>query len=106
MMANDNIKFKWEKENSYDPKDIEEPNAMDIEYCTNSNFLELGIFNQKGEKGMKRDHQMKLAEITTIQAGWLEKCQDGPPDLGDINPVVPNINHLAGQWKAALQAKH
>ena len=105
-IADDNIRFHWEDNNNYDPGDFEEPIMTSPENNRDIRALQPTMLKQKGDKGTNRDYQMKLAEGTMRHVGWLDNCQNGSPDIGNISPTKPDINQPAAQWKAALQTKH
>jgi len=48
---------------------------------------------------------MQTAENVVRMAGWLDKCVDGTPDVGNLESIEPEVNQPPKSWKAAVQAK-
>ena len=63
-MGDDNIRFKWEGDDEYEPGDVEEPITVSVEGHMDMKAVELVMLKQKGDKSINRDHQMRLAEST------------------------------------------
>ena len=81
--------------------DITEEGAdFDVEQCYD-NITE-DTFNIPGVKGRNRYHVMECTEQTMRNCGWLDTCQDGLPDVGSLEPIVPSINQSKNQWKMAI----
>ena len=58
-----------------------------------------------GRKTMRKREEMIAAEWTMRLAGWLDKCVDGIPDVGSLDPVKPDCVQPARSWRAAVAAK-
>ena len=48
---------------------------------------------------------MLHVEQTMQDAGWFDKCPNGPADVGDLTPVVPTQLQSGKDWTAIIQYK-
>lgn len=62
----------------------------------------LGVLGRQGK--FLRDG-MAAAERTMIMAGWLDGCVDGLPDVGEVQPIQPEADQSAKQWRVAVLAR-
>ena len=58
-----------------------------------------------GRHAKIRSNEILVAEHTMRLAGWLDKCIDGPPDMGSLIPVKPECNQPSKAWRAAVSEK-
>src|SRR6267154_3396820 len=61
------------------------------------------IFSRR--KTMRKRQEIITAEWTMRLAGWLDKCVDGIPDVGSLDPVKPDCVQPTRSWRAAVAAK-
>jgi hypothetical protein len=64
-----------------------------------------GTFSELGANARNRRDAMLSAERIMKTSGWLDKCEDGLPDVGSLDPVKPSVNQPAKLWRAAVLAK-
>jgi len=63
------------------------------------------VFGSLGVKARNRRDAMLSAERIMKTAGWLDKCKDGLPDVGCLDPLKPSVNQPGKSWRAAVLAK-
>ncbi|KIM77535.1 hypothetical protein PILCRDRAFT_76676 [Piloderma croceum F 1598] len=62
-------------------------------------------YEQPSHQCRVRNEKMQTAENVVRMAGWLDKCVDGTPDVGNLESVEPEVDQPPKSWKAAVQAK-
>ena len=63
------------------------------------------VLNILGKRGRTRRNEMLMAERTLRLAGWLDECEGGPPDVGDLAPMEPEHNQTSKAWRAAVLSR-
>jgi hypothetical protein len=58
-----------------------------------------------GPKSEKRNRDMLHVEQIMQDTGWFEKSPNGPADVGDLTPVVPDVPQSGKYWTAVVQIK-
>src|SRR5882762_5085314 len=58
-----------------------------------------------GPKTEKRNRDMLHVEQIMQDAGWFDKSPNGPADVGDLTPVVPDDFQSGKDWTAVVQRK-
>jgi hypothetical protein len=106
----DNIHYQWATSEMLNDLDDEyHDNAInngdDFNMDTHNDAYEENIFSIPGKKQLDKLNAMAAVERTMIASGWLDKCQDGLPNIGSLNPVQPSINQSGNLWRAAVLAR-
>ena len=58
-----------------------------------------------GPKTAKKNRDMLHVEQIMQDAGWFDKSPNGPADVGDLTPVVPDELQSGKDWTAVVQHK-
>ena len=58
-----------------------------------------------GPKAAKQNRDMLHVEQIMQDAGWFDKSPNGPADVGDLTPVVPDELQSGKDWTAVVQHK-
>jgi hypothetical protein len=103
------ISYQWATANVLDDLDDlhdSELALMGADFDLGEEYaVEEDAINALGKKGMSRRNEMLATERTMTMAGWLDKCEDGLPDVGSLTPMKPECDQSSKVWRAAVLAK-
>jgi hypothetical protein len=80
-------------------------NGADFETQDNSINDDEEHSNVLGLKGQRQKDAVVTAKRIMKLSGWLNKCDDGLPNIDSFTPVEPSINQMGKMWRAAVLAK-
>ena len=58
-----------------------------------------------GKTALNRAKYREEVDSIVRNAGWLDDSQDGLPDMGNLNPINPNIVQSGKEWEKTIQEK-
>jgi hypothetical protein len=109
MGMKDNIQYQWLAPDviadfdEYHNDDVN--NGDDFNVDTHYSVEEGSNLSIPGKKYLDKLNAMTAVEKTMRYAGWLDKCNDGLPDVGSLHPIHPLIVQSGKQWNIAVQEK-
>ena len=92
----------WDIYDNLDSDLVDDNSFESDDFTFDINFVNEDAIGPKTEK---RNRDMLHVEQIMRNAGWFDKSTNGPADVGDLTPVVPDQLQSGKDWRAVVQQK-
>jgi hypothetical protein len=93
----------WDIYDNFEPHDINHTVLDGDNFGCDENIIDdddtIGPITNKRNRDMA-----KVEEIMHV-SGWFDESPDGPPDFGDLNPIIPDCTIPGKEWETVVQNK-